>query len=220
MIDRERIGKKKIIHINLAYDFNLYSRPEKTEVQKIREMNSAQVVMISIGRFNSYKRVDLAVQVLKIIIENGVDARLILLGEGPERGKIEMLIRDYALQSKVIMPGYVPNIIDYLAASDFLLHPSVSESSCVVVKEAAIVGVPVIVCEKVGDFDEYIVNEANGFVISQANFAQEAAEIILSKFAQKEALGSVTATLRKDVMKLFSLESVLPQYEMLNNRAE
>jgi glycosyltransferase involved in cell wall biosynthesis len=114
------------------------------------------------------------------------------------------------------MPGFVSNILDYMTAGDFFLHPSLLDSSCVAVKEAGLVRKPVIVCKNIGDFEDYIVFGKNGFTVSQETFSVEAAAIIIKHRNNTAYLKEVGMNLRNDVVRLFSIENVLPYYAPLN----
>src|SRR5439155_1654618 len=108
-------------------------------------------------------RVDLSIDVLKRMLNRGINTKLILLGEGEELLNLKKHALMQQVGDNVLFEGFVHNVTDYLDAANFLIHPSVLESSCVVVKEAAIACLPVIVCNDVGDFDDYILNEVNGY---------------------------------------------------------
>ena len=156
MVEREGIKSSKILHINLAYDFNLYGTTDDQSVASIRSQYSAQVLLLTICRLTSYKRPDLAIQVAGSLLSSGVDVKLVLLGIGEMEEQLRNLINKLGLKKKVFMPGYVSNVMEFMTASDFLLHPSLLDSSCVTVKEAGLAKLPVIVCRDVGDFDDYL----------------------------------------------------------------
>jgi glycosyltransferase involved in cell wall biosynthesis len=102
-----------------------------------------------------------------------------------------------------------------MAAADLLVHPSILESSCVVVKEAALVQLPVVVCEGIGDFDDYMKNGVNGVVVSVENFVDEAF-VALQNFSRNPKEYKDTATqLHNDILKLFNIDTVFGQYEKL-----
>ena len=216
MVEREGINPQKIIHINLAYDFSLYPKPDLGTVKSLKEKYASRLILITTGRLTKPKRVSLSVQTLQKIRKQGVDAILFILGSGEDEGEIMKVIRDCDLTENVILPGHVRNITDYFAAANFLLHPSVSESSCVVVKEAAITDLPVIACHGVGDFDDYMVHEQNAFLTSKEKFVEEAADLVLKNYDKVEKLHALTQRFHEKVTQLFSLENVIPQYEKLN----
>jgi glycosyltransferase involved in cell wall biosynthesis len=216
MIDREGIPGRKIMHINLAYDFNLYCPPDEQKVREIKSNSKAAVLLLSACRLTAFKRPDLVIHTVKRLINEGIDAKLILLGNGEMEEELGRLISHLGLQSKIFMPGYVSNVIDYMAAADFFVHPSLLDSSCVTVKEAGLVKLPVIVCRGIGDFDDYLVHEENGYLVDKDKFVDDAAEIIRLNYQNKERLLIIGENLRKSVLKLFSIENVIERYNSLN----
>jgi glycosyltransferase involved in cell wall biosynthesis len=217
MTRTEKIDPGKIIHINLAYDFDLYSPPDRTTVERIRQAKGSSLLLVTAGRLNKYKRPELSVRVLKKLVDSGVNARLIILGLGENAAGLKEMIEKNGLTGYVEMPGYVTNVPDYLDAADFLVHPSIAESSCVVVKEAGLMKTPVIVCRGIGDFDDYIVHGENGFVVNKDFFVDECAQIIADAAGQSDLRGKVGQNLRDSVYKLFSVDQIIKKYETLNH---
>ena len=216
MIENEGIAETKIKHINLAYDFELYPKPELSNVIAIRKQFSCDVLLISACRLTTFKRPEISIQTLKVLIDKGVDAKLVLLGKGELHETLQKLICDLHLNDRVSMPGFVSNVLEYIAAGDFFLHPSLLDSSCVAVKEAGLVSKPVIVCKGIGDFEDYIINGKNGFAVNQESFSEEATDIIVKHQKEAEYLKVVGMNLKRDVLGLFSIENILPYYTSLN----
>ena len=104
-----------------------------------------------------------------------------------------------------------------MAASDFLLHPSLLDSSCVTVKEAGLAKLPVIVCRGVGDFDDYVRDGENGFLADRDKFVEESVKIIKQNFTNENLLKKIGTSLRDSVIEQFSIENVIHQYDSLNN---
>jgi glycosyltransferase involved in cell wall biosynthesis len=220
MIEREGIPSRKILHINLAYDFDLYGSVDHDKASEIRKMNNADVLLLSACRFTTFKRPDYIVLTLKKLVDLGVDAKLIMLGMGEMQSDIEQQIRELGLSGRVRLGGYVSNVLDYMAAADYFIHPSVLDSSCVAVKEAGLTKLPVIVCRGVGDFDDYIVNNSNGFAVEKENFPTLAADIVHSTHADKNLLKNIGENLNKSVLELFSIQHVIVKYDSLNYNAQ
>jgi glycosyltransferase involved in cell wall biosynthesis len=117
------------------------------------------------------------------------------------------------LDAHVEFLGYENDVLTYLKASDWLVHPSISESSCVVVKEAGIVELPVIVCKGVGDFEEYLTNGVDSFIISPSHFCEEAFEIIVrnTNHESNQLLGKA---LNQVVINRFHISKVIDRYAL------
>ncbi len=217
MVDKEKVPSKKVLHINLAHNFELYAKVDPSRVNEIKKIQNAEILLLSACRFTEYKRPHLAIEVVKSLVDKGVEAKLILLGKGEMQQQLEDLVRDLKLERNVSMPGYVNNILDYMSASDFFLHPSILDSSCVSVKEAALVRLPCIVCRGVGDFDEYLLDRQNAFLSNPETFVSESTQAILEYRNQKHALEEMGNNLNKSVLSTFSVDAVLTQYDEINN---
>lgn len=216
IVEKEKIPAHKIIHINLAYDFSLYQIPNEQTVRTIRNTYACEILLLFIGRLNNFKRPDLSIEVLQQLVQSGFDAKLIILGSGDLQKNLEKITSANKLSDRVFFPGYVSNPLEFMRASNFLVHPSIIEASCVVVKEAALVQLPVIVCSGIGDFDSYIQQEVNGFSIDKDNFVVEALEVIKANKDNNEKLTKMTKKLEQDVYKRFSLDNLLERYDTLN----
>lgn len=98
---------------------------------------------VCVGRLVAGKRFELAVAAAAEIAPR---LRLALVGEGPERGRLEALAGAAGL--RVISTGAVPReeALAWIAAADVLVHPSASEGAPSVVREARALGTPVVAC--------------------------------------------------------------------------
>ncbi|MEK6782642.1 MAG: glycosyltransferase [Bacteroidota bacterium] len=218
MVEKENIPSRKILHINLAYDFKLYDTPEESKAENIRNQFKADILLVSACRLTTYKRPELIIETVKYISDSGLDVKLILLGKGEMHDHLQTLIVNLGLESKIFMPGYVENVLEFMMAADFILHPSLLDSSCVAIKEAGLVKRPVIVCSGVGDFDDYIVHGQNGFSVDPEKYVEQSLAIITDYYDHKDKLKRIGENLQKSVLELFSIENVVHHYDSLNIR--
>jgi glycosyltransferase involved in cell wall biosynthesis len=217
MIEHEQMRPEKLIHINLAYDFDLFQIPKAEQVKELRNQFRTRLVLITICRLTRYKRPDFSIKLVEHLRKAGVDAHVIILGSGEMREELELMVQRSGLENYVTMPGHVGNVLTYMAVADFIIHPSVLESSCVAVKEAGIMKKPVVVCSGVGDFDEYIEHGKNGFLISKTSFVEEAHKIIIENMYNPTMLKALGESLYLTVNRLFDIRNIAPQYERLIN---
>lgn len=215
MVEVENVPERKLIHINLAYDFNLFKIPTEAEKKSIKSPFKNRLLIVTACRLTRFKRPELSIEVLTKLLENGVDAHLILLGNGEMFNELNADIAAKGLQNNVSMLGHVDNVLDYLAIADFILHPSVLESSCVVIKEAGLVKKPVIVCKGIGDFDEYIQDMINGFAVDRDQFVDQASEVIITNFRKKEFLAAVGTSLWVSIDRIFNVKNIAQKYHLL-----
>jgi glycosyltransferase involved in cell wall biosynthesis len=122
---------------------------------------------------------------------------------------------DHQLQNNIFLVGRKDNIFDYIAAADIFLHLSNSEASNSAVKEVALYNKPVIVCKGVGDFETYITEGENGFLVPIKNPSLNSIfiiELICNKTIDINAIGQ---KFNSTVLSLFTIDNVIEKYEAL-----
>lgn len=217
MIEQEKINPAKIEHINLGYDFSLY-HTDAESVKALKCEYGQGMLLVFVGSLVSYKRPELAIEIIHRAVRVGIDAKLLILGKGEEQEKLKSLVRNLGLENRIHFLGYAQNVPDFLASADLLIHPSVSESSCVVIKEASLVDLPVIVCKGVGDFDDYIRDGVNAMALNKENFVEECLVHIKRYAENPEFYKRIGAALKQEIKQRFSIENTFPHYQkFLNN---
>jgi glycosyltransferase involved in cell wall biosynthesis len=209
----EKINPKKIYHINLAYDFNLFPKPDRHSINKIKIKYKSDILLVVVGRLDKFKRPQIALDILeKLVISKGLNAKLLFLGTGELEAPLKQLCATKGLTKLVFFLGFVENVMNYLSASNFLIHPSLSESSSVAIKEAALANLPVIVCKGVGDFDDYLEHNVNGFLVHPGRMVEEATSIISENYQDYNTLELISSSLRAEIIKRFSIDTIIPKY--------
>lgn len=97
-----------------------------------------------VGRLSSEKNQAFLIRLLPQILEKKQNAKLLLLGDGSDRRKLERLTRDTGLTDRVIMTGNVRNVEDYLSAMDVFAFPSLFEGMPLSIVEVQANGLPCI----------------------------------------------------------------------------
>lgn len=135
------------------------------------------------------------------------NAKLIIIGEGEEREKLEALIKKYKLEKKINLFGAVPKAQKYLKAFDLFVLPSLKEGFPYALIEAMHAGLP-IVTTNVGGIPEMIENNKNGILVPPANskiIAEKINELMKNrKFAENLGMRAFLAAQEK-----FSLERMV-----------
>jgi len=212
MVEKEKVENKRIRTINYAYQFDHYDRPDLLHVQKIRGAFDARLLLATVSRFIPCKRYDILINAVADLLNEGLDIKLIILGDGPLEMALRAQVEDLQIADRIVFIGYTTKALDYMAASDMVLHISDSEASNSVVKEAGILEKIVAVCEDVGDFDDYVEDGKNGFVLDKHNPVAGLKSAIRSVYADNEKFNELGVNLKKSVFKHFSVENVIKQY--------
>lgn len=218
MIDYESVAPGKIESINLGYDFSRYGDISKSNVDLIRQEYRRDLLLVTAGSLIHFKRQELSIELVYRAKNNGINTSLLVLGIGNDLEKLIDLVKKYDVGDRVFFVGYKENILDYFSASDFLIHPSLSESSCVVVKEAALAELPVITCRGVGDFDNYLVNKVNGITVGKENFVAESLHHIEKYLVDPHFYKTCGANLKTEIIRRFSIESVFSRYSKYGDK--
>ena len=96
------------------------------------------------GRLSREKGFDLLVDAFARVVANGAAARLLILGEGPERAALESQIGRHGLTDRVMLPGYVADAGIYLPLVDVFVLPSLTEGLPLTVLEAMRASRPIV----------------------------------------------------------------------------
>lgn len=218
MVQREKIRPEKIQVIFLAYNFNLYKAPDPEEVKKIKSRFPADLLMIVACRLVAPKRTELAINVTKRLIAKGIQARLIVLGSGPDSEKIKNYIDTLQASGYVFMEGFKLNVMDYLAASDLLIHPSLSDSSSVIIKEAGLNRKVVLACSGIGDVDDYLTHNKTAMLVSVNNTEEEMLQAAYDLYHQQQKMAGMGSALHDLITERFSIHSILPVYDEIHRQ--
>ena len=101
--------------------------------------------IVTIGRLTQSKRFDLAIEAIYNLRQSyGIDANLLILGEGELRPQLEQQVQDLGLRKYVFMPGFMANPYPYITKSQVFLLSSDHEGFGRVLVEALALGCPVV----------------------------------------------------------------------------
>ncbi|MNX17945.1 2-deoxystreptamine glucosyltransferase [compost metagenome] len=177
--------------------------------------NENERIITHISNFRKVKRIP---DVIKIFynIQKEIPAKLMMVGDGPEKEKAEYLCQELGILDKVIFFGNSNEIDKILCLTDLFLLPSETESFGLAALEAMACGVPVISSNS-GGLPEVNFEGVSGYLSNVGNtdeMAQNALKIlkddaVLSKF-KENAL---------DIAKKFDIKNILPLYEDLYHKA-
>lgn len=105
--------------------------------------------VVGVGRYVAQKNFHLLVEGFRLVLDRCPDACLLLVGEGPERPRLEALIERLGLAGRVALTGYRQDVPAFLKAARVLAMPSDYEGLPVTHLEALFCGVPAVVSDRV-----------------------------------------------------------------------
>ena len=202
-----RLRNKPIHVVPNGIDTNFWKPVEDKEEWKSR-IGLDGVVITTTSRLTKRKRIDLIPKLAKILTREYrmTDIKFVIIGDGPERRKIEELIKSYHVQDKVLMVGKQPRekVREYLWASDIYLSPTIYEAFGIAALEALSCGVPVI-ANNHGGISEIVKHGFTG-LISQDD--KELLENIVYLLNNVELIEEMGKNARKIVKEKFTWEKI------------
>jgi N-acetyl-alpha-D-glucosaminyl L-malate synthase BshA len=172
----------------------------------------SEKLVCHVSNFRPVKRIMDVIRVFEKTIQT-VPARLIMIGDGPDRSKAEAYCRAHHLRDRVFFLGNVPNLEEVLGACDLFLLPSETESFGMAALEAMASEVPVI-ASLAGGLPEVVADGETGFLcpVGDINAMAERAVEILGDSDLRVRMGKRARALALD---RFDEEKIVPRYRDL-----
>lgn len=114
------------------------------------DLPANKLILCTCGRFSEEKGFDLAVESANILKKKGIDYIWYFIGDGVLRNSLEKQISEYSLDENIVITGYVDNPFSYIKMCDIYIQPSYHESYGRTIKEAIILGKPIVSTDTVG----------------------------------------------------------------------
>jgi glycosyltransferase involved in cell wall biosynthesis len=132
--------------------------------------NDEKLKLVSIGSLVNKKNHLFLIEIVEELIEKGLNPQLSILGEGPNRTRLETEIEDRKLKEHIHLKGNVSRVEEFLWDADIYVHSASYEPFGLVLLEAMAAGIPCVSIDGGGNRD-IIINEENGFIIKKGNTA-------------------------------------------------
>jgi L-malate glycosyltransferase len=171
-------------------------------------------ILFHVSNFRTVKRVADLVEVLALV-RRRVPARLVLVGDGPERARVEDLARARGVADSLCFLGERADFADALAHADAFVLPSESESFGVAALEALSAGVPVL-GYRVGGLPEVVV-EGTGRLVEPFDVAA-LARAVLDVVTDGEHRAALSRAARAHALARFSRDAALDRFETCYRR--
>lgn len=194
-------------------DFNRFNKKPREHFKQMIAPNGEKII-IHTSNFRKVKRVEDVVAIFSRIIKE-IPAKLLLIGDGPERSHIEKVCREHNTCDWVTFLGKQEAIEEILSIGDLFILPSESESFGLAALEAMACEVPVI-STNAGGIPEVNVHGVTGF-LSDVGDVDSMAQHAITLLKDPDML----KTFRKNALLQahnFDLKSILLQYEAVYER--
>ncbi len=149
-IDQELLQKK-------ANEFNPYQRERK------------ESIIVTVARIdNQQKRIDRILKIAKNLLENEVDFRWHIIGDGPDLENLKIEQKNLKLDNYIIFEGYKHNPFPYIKNADIFVLTSSYEAQGMVLSESLLLGTPVITTNFPASY-EFVKDGINGIITENSS---------------------------------------------------
>ncbi|PJZ01060.1 MULTISPECIES: N-acetyl-alpha-D-glucosaminyl L-malate synthase BshA [Bacillus] len=204
--------EKKIETIYNFIDERVYLKKNTAVIKEKHGILPDEKVVIHVSNFRKVKRVQDVIRVFRNIAGK-TKAKLLLVGDGPEKSTACELVRKYGLENQVLMLGNQDRVEELYSISDLKLLLSEKESFGLVLLEAMACGVPCI-GTNIGGIPEVIKNNVSGFLVDVGDVA--AATACALRILEDEQLSTCFTKAAMEMLKNeFSSRKIVSQYEQI-----
>lgn len=207
---------KKEIHVIPNFiELNKHRNESTISCQRSVMAKKEERIVTHISNFRKVKRIP---DIIKIFykIQQQIPAKLMMVGDGPEKVKAENLCAELGIEDKVIFFGNSNEIDQILSYSDLFLLPSETESFGLAALEAMAWSVPVISSNS-GGLPEVNFDGVSGYLSDVGNIDEMAENAI--KIIENETTLATFKANALEVAKQFDIKNILPLYEKLYQEA-
>ncbi|HEX4002016.1 MAG TPA: N-acetyl-alpha-D-glucosaminyl L-malate synthase BshA [Candidatus Acidoferrales bacterium] len=188
---------------------DLYKRSEDAET-RARWAPDGEPILMHLSNFRPVKRVTDVIEIFALVREK-IPAKLVLIGDGPDRGAAEYIVRKKRLSKDVFFLGKQDHVQEKLGLADLFLLPSDSESFGLAALEAMACQVPVL-ATNVGGLPEVVTHGIDGYLFevrdvpAGAKFALD----ILTRPDRGRMMGEMA---RANARRKYCSNDIIPLYE-------
>lgn len=188
---------------------DLYKRNNDAAARALWAPNGEPILM-HLSNFRPVKRITDVIEIFALVREK-IPAKLVMMGDGPDRGAAEYLVRKKCLSKDVLFLGKQDRVQEKLGLADLFLLPSDLESFGLAALEAMACEVPVI-ASNAGGMPEVVTHGLDGYLVEPHDVATAGkfALEILTRSDRGRAMGQQA---RVSARRHYCSNDVIPQYE-------
>jgi len=188
---------------------DLYTR-KPNETERAQWAPDGEPILMHLSNFRPVKCLTNVVEIFAIVRAK-MPAKLVLIGDGPDRGAAEYLVRKKRLQKDVFFLGKQNAVYEKLSSADLFLLPSQLESFGLAALEAMACEVPVV-ATSVGGIPEVVQHGVDGYLVEPGD-VKEAGRYALEILSRPDRGREMGRQARLNAKSKFCANDVIPRYE-------
>jgi glycosyltransferase involved in cell wall biosynthesis len=218
LVDFEKFPAEKVHVIPNGVDCDRFKPSSQDRISARGELGISETVPLVgiVAALRPEKNHELFLRSAALVQRRLPDARFLIVGDGPERGRSEQWSRELGLSDCVHFLGSRPDIPRWLAALDVFALTSHNEANPVSILEAMSCGLPVV-APRVGSISESVAEEKSGFLVEPGN-EYEQARCWMTLLQDRQLARKMGQAGRRTVLESWSLDRMVRGYETLIER--
>ncbi|MGD0962785.1 MAG: N-acetyl-alpha-D-glucosaminyl L-malate synthase BshA [Candidatus Acidiferrales bacterium] len=188
---------------------DVYMRAENQEA-RLRWAPNGEPILMHLSNFRPVKRITDVVEIFALVREK-IPAKLVMMGDGPDRGAAEYIVRKKRLAKDVFFVGKQDHVQEKLGLADLFLLPSDMESFGLAALEAMACEVPVV-ASNVGGLPEVVTHGIDGYLVAPRD-VPTAAKYALEILTRPDRGRLMGQQARKSARSKYCANDVIPRYE-------
>ncbi|MGA9490539.1 MAG: glycosyltransferase [Mycobacterium sp.] len=175
----DRIGATNTVTVPLGVDLEMFHPSRRSSAMRQRWATSSQILLVHCGRLSVEKRADRSVDAVAALCDAGVDARLVVVGDGPLRARLQR----QAARLPVDFTGFISDrrtVAELLASADVALAPGPHETFGLAALESLACGTPAVV-SRTSALGEIITADSGALADNNPVSIAEAVSMIVSR---------------------------------------
>ncbi|WJE24656.1 glycosyltransferase [Bacillus cereus] len=139
------VNKKVEIIENILSPEFVREQAYQEDITEEIQVKSGKIKLVTVGRLSYAKGIDLAMYSLRKLLDQGYDIEWYVVGYGAQEAELRKLLAELNLEKNFFLLGKKTNPYPYIKACDIYVQPSRYEGKAVTVREAQIIGKPVLI---------------------------------------------------------------------------
>jgi glycosyltransferase involved in cell wall biosynthesis len=170
--------KFAVLRLGIPLEERIGDAGSNADYRRLYGIGKDAFVVGWVGRMTAVKDTGATLEVLRALRDHGVDAVLCMVGDGPDRERLEQLAHELGIARFCFFVGYQPDVAGYYALFDAFLLPSVNEGTPVGAIEALAARTPVV-ATRVGGVPDVVRDGIDGYLVSPGDVEGAAAKLAL-----------------------------------------
>lgn len=205
--------KFAVIRLGIPLEDRLGGETADLDYRQLYGIPRGAFVIGWVGRMTGVKDTGAVLEIVRATRERGVDAVLCMVGDGPDRGRLEQLAHDLGIARATYFAGYQSDVAGFYRLFDAFVLPSVNEGTPVSAIESLASGTPVV-ANRVGGVPDVVRDGVDGFLVEPGD-TESAADRLAQLAADPRLRTRLGKTGRRNVFERYSVARLVDDVDRL-----